>query len=211
MMVIHGAVVTATIYFQSLYLQQVRGYSPFDTGLLMVPFVLVAIATPLFTSSLTTRYGPRRVAIVSLFVEAAGIVWLSRWGAHGSILTQVVLPSMLFNLGGSMCFLAMSVLLTSEMESEHSGLGSGLFNAGRQVGGSIGLAALTVVAAARTRSLLGAHHADVAAAAARGYGLALLTGAGLLGVGIVVVTTHASRRRVHAAVGVGAECQVKIT
>ena len=130
MMVIHGAVVTATIYFQSLYLQQVRGYSPFDTGLLMLPFVVVAIATPLLASSLTTRYGPRRVAIVGLFIEVVGVVWLSRWGAHGSILTQVVLPSMLFNLGGSICFLAMSVLLTSDMESEHSGLGSGLFNAG---------------------------------------------------------------------------------
>jgi EmrB/QacA subfamily drug resistance transporter len=207
MMLIHGAVVTATIYFLSLYLQQVRGYSPFDTGLLMMPFVMVAIATPVFTSSLTTRYGPRFVAIAGLVVETGGIVWLSRWGAHGSILTQVVLPSMLFNLGGSICFLSISVLLTSELESEHFGLGSGLFNAGRQVGGSIGLAALTVVAAAHTRSLLSAHHGAIAAADARGYALALLTGAGLLAVGILVVATHANRRRVRAAVGTDAESQ----
>jgi EmrB/QacA subfamily drug resistance transporter len=207
MMLIHGAVVTATIYFLSLDLQQVRGYSPFDTGLLMMPFVIVAVATPLFTSALTTRYGPRFVAIAGLVVETAGIVWLSRWGTHGSILTQVVLPSMLFNLGGSICFLAISVLLTSELESEHFGLGSGLFNAGRQVGGSIGLAALTVIAAAHTRSLLSAHHGALAAAEARGYGLALLTGAGLLGVGILLVATHTSRRRAAAAVGADGERQ----
>jgi len=205
MMLIHGAVVTAMIYFQSLYLQQVRGYSPFDTGLLMMPFVLVAIATPVLASPLTTRYGPRRVAIAGLVVETGGIVWLSRWGVHGSILTEVVLPSMLFNLGGSLCFFSMSVMLTSEMDREHSGLGSGLFNAGRQVGGSIGLAALTVVAAAHTRSLLSAHHGAVAVAYARGYGLALLTGAGLLCVGILIVATHANRHRGRVAVGVDAE------
>jgi EmrB/QacA subfamily drug resistance transporter len=207
MMLIHGAVVTATIYFISLYLQQVRGYSPLDTGLLMMPFVIVAIATPFFTSSLTTRHGPRFVAIAGLVVETGGMVWLSRWGAQGSILTQVVLPSMLFNLGGSICFLSISVLLTSELDSEHSGLGSGLFNAGRQVGGSIGLAALTVVAAAHTRSLLSAHHGAVATADAGGYGLALLAGAGLLGVGILVVATHANRRRARAAVAADAESQ----
>jgi EmrB/QacA subfamily drug resistance transporter len=205
MMVIHGAVMTAAIYFQSLYLQQVRGFSPFDTGLLLMPFALLAIATPVFSSQVATRYGPRRVALVSIVVETAGIVWLSRWGAHGSILTQVVFPSMVVGLGASICFFSMSVLLTSEIEREHSGLGSGLFNAGRQVGGSIGLAALTVVAAAHTRSLLASHHGALAQATARGYGVALLAGAGLLVVGIVVIATHANRRRLRTAAPVDAE------
>jgi EmrB/QacA subfamily drug resistance transporter len=198
MMLIHGAVVTATIYFQSLFLQQVRGYSPFDTGLLMTPFVLVAIATPVFASSLTTRYGPRIVAIAGLAIEIAGVLWLSRWGARGSILTELVLPSMLFNLGGSVCFFSMSVMLTSEMEREHSGLGSGLFNAGRQVGGSIGLAVLSVVAATHTRSLL-AHHLAVRGAEVRGYGLALVVGAVLLAVGIMVIASGGTGRRTSRA------------
>ena len=205
MMVIHGAVMTATIYFQSLYLQQVRGYSPFDAGLLLMPFALLAIATPVFASPLATRHGPRRVALVSIVVETAGIVWLSRWGAHGSVLTEVVLPSMVIGLGASICFFSMSVMLTSEMEREHSGLGSGLFNAGRQVGGSIGLAAFTVIAAAHTRSLLAAQHVAVAQATARGYGFALLAAAGLLVVGILVVATHANRRRTRTGVRVEAE------
>ena len=199
MMLIHGAVVTATIYFQSLYLQQVRGFSPFDTGLLMTPLVMVAVATPLFTASLIARHGPRLVAIAALIVEIGGIVWLSFWGTHGAILTSLVLPSMLFNLGGSVCFLSMTVLLTSDMEGQHSGLGSGLFNAGRQVGGSIGLAALTVVAATHTRSLLRGSGGALALADARGYGLALRVGAALLAVGALVIAAHARHRRVRAA------------
>ena len=112
---------------------------------------------------------------------------------------------MLIAVGASICFLSISVMLTSEMEREHSGLGSGLFNAGRQVGGSIGLAALTVVAAARTQSLLGLHHGAVAQATARGYGFALLAAAGLLVVGILVLATHANRRRLRAAARIAAE------
>ena len=205
MMLIHGAVVTATIYFESLYLQQVRGYSPFDAGLLLMPFALLAIATPTLASSVTARHGPRRVAIASIVIEIGGIVWLSRWDAHGSILTDLVIPSMVLSIGASICFFSMSVLLTSDMERDHSGLGSGLFNAGRQVGGSIGLAALTVVATAHTRSLLAAHHGTVADADAGGYGLALLTGAGLLGVGIAVVASHTNRRHGQPASALDAE------
>ncbi len=194
MMLIHGAVMTATIYFLPLYLQQVRGYSPFDAGLLLMPLALIVIATPAFSARMTTRWGPRSVAVVSIVLEAGGIVWLSRWGAHGSILAQVVIPSIVIGLGASICFFSMSVLLTSGMANEHSGLGSGLFNAGRQIGGSIGLAALTVIAAAHTRSLLAAHH-GAGEATAHGYGVALLAAAGLLIVGAALVTTHAHRRR----------------
>ncbi len=160
-----------------------------------MPFALIVIATPAFSSLVTTRWGPRGVAVASIVVETGGIVWLSRWSAHSSVLAMVVIPSMVIGLGASICFFAMSVLLTSGIEREHSGLGSGLFNAGRQVGGSIGLAALTVVAAARTRSLVAAHHGAVAAATARGYGLALLAAAGLLVVGLLLVATHTNRRR----------------
>jgi EmrB/QacA subfamily drug resistance transporter len=207
MMTIHGAVMTAMIYFQSLYLQQVRDYSPFDAGVLLMPFALLAIATPTFVSPITTRYGPRRVAIVSIVVETVGIVWMSRWGAHGSILTQVVLPSMVIGFGASICFFCMSVLLTSDLEREHSGLGSGLFNAGRQVGGSIGLAALTVLAAAHTRSLLAAaHHAALAQATARGYGLSLVVAAVLLVAGIIIlIAVPTDRRRRRALVTLDAE------
>ena len=207
MMVLHGAVVTAMIYFQALYLQLVRGYSPFDAGLLSMPFTLLGITTPVFASALTTRWGPRTVALSSLLVEIGGLVWLSRWSAHSSILTGVVMPSMIMGLGASTCFLAMSILLTSAMRQEHSGLGSGLFNAGRQVGGSIGLAALTVVAAAHTRSLLAGHDVAMAQATARGYGLALLAGAGLLAAGLVLVATGAGGGQVRVVAAAEADCR----
>jgi EmrB/QacA subfamily drug resistance transporter len=200
-MLIFGAVMTAAVYFQSLYLQQVRGYSPLGAGLLLMPWALLVIATPPLASQVTSRYGPRAVAIVSLGVASGGLVWLSAWTARGSIVLELVAPTMVIGLGASICYFAISVLLTTDLESEHSGLGSGLFNAGRQVGGSVGLAVLAVLAAAHTRSLLHAHRGLDLQATASGYALALRVSAGLFVVAMVVVATHASRRRGRARAG----------
>ena len=90
MMLMFGAIVTVTLYFQSLYLQQVRGFSPLDAGLLMMPFAILVILTPPLAVLLTGRYGPRAVAMGSLAVWAGGLVWLSRWGIHSSVATAVV-------------------------------------------------------------------------------------------------------------------------
>jgi EmrB/QacA subfamily drug resistance transporter len=204
MMLIIGAVITATFFFQSLYLQQIRGYTPFVTGLLMLPFSLLVIATPVVAVQLTTRYGPRRVAVVSPAVAVIGLLWLSRWQPHGSIVEQMVLPAMLFGLGVSFCFFALSVLMTSAIEDENSGLGSGLLNAGRQVGGSIGLAALTVVAAAYSRSLVGQHGMLSDRSVTDGYGIALVANAGLFLVGMLVIAVYASRARTRGGPVVGA-------
>jgi MFS family permease len=190
LMLIHGATVTSSLYFQSLYLQLVRGYSPLDAGLLMMPFSLLLILTPALSSRVTTRYGPRMVAMGSLLVETVGLLWLSRWTVHGSIVLDMVAPGIVFGVGGSVCFFAISVLMTSSVERERSGLASGLFNSGRQVGGSIGLAALTVVATAHTRSLEAGHSATLAIATAEGYGRALLVTAGLIMIGFVLIAAQ---------------------
>ena len=194
MMMLFGAIVNATLYFQSLYLQQVRGFRPLDAGLLMLPFSILLIFTPPLAVLLTGRYGPRAVAMASIAVWAGGLVWLSRWGIGGSVATAVVLPTLVAGTGGSLCYFAVSVLLTSEIEHEYSGLGSGLFNAGRQVGGSVGLAALAVVAASHTKALTGAGRAASLAATASGYGFALLVAAFLALVMLALITTHTVAR-----------------
>lgn len=188
LMVIHGAAVTATLYFQSLFLQQVRGYSPLDAGLLMLPFALLIIALPAFSAWITTRYGPRAVAMVALAVETTGLLWLASWSVHGNIAVQVILPAIVVAVGAAICFFAVSVMITTAIEPEHSGLGSGLFNAGRQIGGSVGLAALTVIAASHVHAIRGAQ--SIAAATAAGYGDALRVAAGLTVLGILIIAWH---------------------
>src|SRR5581483_11270342 len=152
-------------------------YSPFQAGLWMLPFGILVIGTPSVAVRLVARFGPRPVAVASPAIAVAGLVWMSLWNAHGSVLVQMVLPMLVLGLGMSICFFSMIVLVTSAVPDQHSGLGSGLLNAGRQVGGSVGLAALSVVAAAHTRAIAGPHHAAGAQAVTSGYGLGLPAGA----------------------------------
>jgi len=182
-----------------------RRLSPLDAGLLLLPPGFTVMATPMFASRLTTRHGPRVVAAGSLAATAGGVLWMSRWGLHGSVIVQQTLPSMLFAAGASVCFFAITVMLTSEIEVRHSGLGSGLLNAGRQIGASIGLAVLTVVAAAHTRA--GSGDGGPRAATASGYGFALTMIAGLAVAGILLIALHAWRRDREAAAQRAAETE----
>ncbi len=191
MMLIHGAVMTSAIYFVSLFLQQVRGYSPFMAGVLMLPFGLVVLVMPLLAARLTSQYGPRVVALATPPVAIVALLWLSRWNVHDNVVVGVVLPTMVLGVGVALYFFALTVMLTSTVEREHSGLGSGLFNASRQVGGSIGLAALVVLAAGRTASM--AHPKSVGAATSAGYSFALVISAGMLALGMLIVACHVGR------------------
>ena len=132
---------------------------------------------------------------------------MSRWGVHGSVVWQFVAPSLQFGAGTSVCFFAITVLLTSEIELAHSGLGSGLFNAGRQVGGSIGLAVMTAVAAAHTRRLAEGGTDSVRAALASGYGFALVMVAALAFAGILVIALHSRLRAQRARASRSAESE----
>jgi EmrB/QacA subfamily drug resistance transporter len=194
MIMILGGVINATIYFQSLWLQLVRGYTPLGAGLLLLPAGCVVMATPAFAARATTRYGPQIVAAASLAAAGAAVLWMSRWGVHGSVVVQQVMPSMLFAAGGSVCFFAITFLLTSAVEQRHSGLGSGLFNAGRQVGGSITLAVMTVIAATHTKTLAGAGHGASRGQTAAGYGFAMISLTGLAVAGVVLIVAYARRR-----------------
>jgi predicted MFS family arabinose efflux permease len=202
-MLIHGAVMTAAIYFVSLFLQQVRGYTPFMAGVLMLPFGLVVLVMPLIAARLTSQYGPRVVALATPPVAIVALLWLSRWSVQGNVVVQVVLPTMLLGVGVALYFFALTVMLTSTVEREHSGLGSGLFNASRQIGGSVGLAALVVIAAGRSAS---AHGPSVGQATSAGYSFALVVSAGLVALVMLIVAwhvghTHRSRARVRRSAG----------
>jgi EmrB/QacA subfamily drug resistance transporter len=194
-----GAMLTSTYYFLSLYLQGPRGLNPLDAGLAFLPSTVVSIGASSIGPGLCARFGPRRPLFVGLACSTVGMVWLSRFGAHSDLVSSSLLPSAVFGIGIGTAFVCVTVLVTAGVESAHTGLASGLINAGRQIGGSIGLAVLSVIAAARTREVLAAHSGSVAAAGASGYGVALLVGAGLGLTGLLVVASSTAARAARGA------------
>ncbi|HEV3046039.1 MAG TPA: MFS transporter [Solirubrobacteraceae bacterium] len=154
-MALVGSAIFSTFFFVSIYLQQVRGYSPLHAGLAFVPTGLAIVLASNLAPRLLPRLGPRPLLVAGLTCAAAATAWFTAWTPHGDYLTTVFAPEILFGLGAGMSFVPVTVAATSGVPAQEAGLASGLINMSRSVGGAIGLAALATVASSHTQALIG--------------------------------------------------------
>lgn len=179
-----GAVLFGAFFFQSLYLQQVNGYSALRAGVSFLPQALVTMATSLSVAHIVRRTGPRRALVVGPLVAAVGLVWLAQLRPGSGYLAGMLGPMLLIGVGMGACFVPMTLAATSGVERQDQGLASGIVNTSRFVGGAIGLAVMSTLAASRTDGLLA--RAGSASPALRdraltlGYDRVYLLAAGLL-------------------------------
>ncbi|NGO73812.1 MFS transporter, partial [Streptomyces boncukensis] len=141
----------AAFYFVSLYLQQVLGYGPAATGLSFLPFTAGIVAGSAFATRTAERLGPRALLTCGGAVAAIGFGWFGAvLGADGSFTVSVLGPSVVTSLGLGVCFIPVATAATTGVGPEEAGMASGLVTSSRQIGGSLGLAALSTVAATVT-------------------------------------------------------------
>ncbi|MFG3173301.1 MFS transporter [Streptomyces sp. NPDC048200] len=164
-------------YIGALYLQRVLGYSELLTGTAFLP-APVAIGVLMLTLSARTvaRFGPYRVLLAGLTLVTAGLALLGRAPVDGSYAADVLPALLLLSAGFAAAMPAVTGLAMSGARPEDAGLASGLFNTTQVVGGSLGLAVLTTLAASRTEELTGAGE-YVVTATADGYRLAFTVAA----------------------------------
>lgn len=171
-----GAVMTATLYFLSLYLQGVLGYSPLQTGLALAPMSVVLALGAIASKSLLPRFGARRLIAVGGVAMAAGLAWLSVITTESGYLHDVLGPTLVWAAGASIVTMPCVALATSALAADDAGLASGLVNTARGAGGAIGLAALATIAGAATAQAAGQHAAE---RLVQGYGVALIAAAAI--------------------------------
>ncbi|MFK4546336.1 EmrB/QacA subfamily drug resistance transporter [Streptomyces tendae] len=183
----------ATMYgFQfigALYLQRVLGYGELATGTAFLPApVLIGVLMLGLSARAIGRFGAYRVLLAGLVLIVAGMALLSRAPVDGGYLTDVLPPMLLLAVGFAAAMPALTGLAMSGAREEDAGLASGLFNTTQVVGGSLGLAALSALAAARTDGLLG-RGAEAAAATAEGYQLAFRVAAAIAAAALALAAT----------------------
>lgn len=182
-------------FFASLYVQDILGYSPLRAGLAFLPVSLGIMAGAGAAQLLIRRMGVRGVSILGLVVATAGMAWLVRLPVHGSYVVDLLAGLLPLSLGMGLVFVPITLLATSGVADEDAGLASGLFNTAQQVGGSLGLAILSTLAADRTSGLLaGTHRVTASSAEVGGFHLAFLGGAIMLAVGAVLMSVLLRRR-----------------
>ena len=154
-----GLTLTASVYFLSLYEEQVLGYSAVRTGLSLLPLTAVFAVGAAAGRKLMSLFGPRMLLIAGAVVTAAGLAWLSGIPVTSDYAADVLGPTLVIGAGLSVMVVPVVAAATTGIDHRLAGVASGLVNTARQVGGAIGLAILVTVAASD------AHHSRLSAAA----------------------------------------------
>jgi EmrB/QacA subfamily drug resistance transporter len=196
-------------FFASLYIQQILGYSPLKAGLAFLPVTAVIMIGAGLAQQLIRRFGVRNVGAFGIALASVGLLVLTQLPVHGSYVGDV-LPGLLpLGLGLGLAFVPITLLGTSGVREEDNGLASGLFNTAQQVGGSLGLAVLSTLAASQAaRVLHGSGLAAIQTARVSGYHVAFLAAAIMLASGSVLLMVALRRshlRDVEAAVEAGVQ------
>lgn len=197
-----GAVLTAFIFFMSLFIQQVNGYSPLQAGLALLPATLGSLVASLLAGKLVGRIGPRVLLTAGPLVGAGGLLWMAQLSPGDGYLVHILVPSILVGLGLATCFVPMTMAGTGGVPVRDAGLASGLINTSRQVGAAIGLAGLATLAISRTDHVLVGHRATptlAGVALTSGYDQAFLYGAGVAVLMALIAAVVIPKLAVHKA------------
>ncbi|MFT4082718.1 MAG: MFS transporter, partial [Nocardioides sp.] len=181
-------------YFASLYLQNVLGYSPIQTGLSFVPFSLGTVVGSILGARISRERGPWWPVTVGLALAAVGVAWFGAISPGGSFVGDILGPSLVASGGLGACLVANTAAATAGIAAHEAGLASGILNASRQIGGSIGLAVLVTIAGGVTRH----HSGSPAAALTAGYARGFVVSGSLLALAAVLAGTLLPRRHVAA-------------
>lgn len=146
LMFLNTASTYAALFFATLYVQNILGYSPLLTGLDFLPFGIVCAAAATLTSSLSKKVSYRLLLILAPLVMALGSFLVSWLPVQGSYWLNIAPGMLILFVGLGITAVSITIAGTSGVAEQESGLVSGLLSTFQQVGTALGLAVLTAVA-----------------------------------------------------------------
>jgi MFS family permease len=165
-----GSGMFAMFFFNTLYIQKVLGYHPLKAGVAFLPFTAGIMISAGVASAFAPRIGVRPVAAAGMILTVIGMLLFARMPVGGSYVTDVLPGMLLASLGMGAVFMPLTLVATTGLDDADQGLASGLFNTSQQIGGALGLAILSTLAAGQTHGsshgqlVHGFHYAFVGAA-----------------------------------------------
>jgi len=161
-----GASFFAFIFVGTLYMQEVLRYSPLQTGLAWLAASLTSVALAGVTQALVTRGGGKVVMGIGMTLIGAGALWATQVPVHGHFLANLAGPFVVAGAGTAFAFIPISIAALAGVSEQQAGLASGLLNTSQQLGGAVGIAIASSLAASHTQAL--AHAGSGAPAALTG-------------------------------------------
>jgi EmrB/QacA subfamily drug resistance transporter len=158
-----GASFFAFIFIGTLYMQQVLGYSALKTGIAWLAASVTSVALAGVSQMLVTRASAKLVMAAGMVLIGAGILWATQAPVHGHFWADLAGPFFVTGAGTAFAFIPVSIGALAGVTERDAGVASGLMNTSQQIGGAIGVAVASTVAATHSRLLLGQGHAPAAA------------------------------------------------
>jgi EmrB/QacA subfamily drug resistance transporter len=141
---------SSLFFFLTIFLQQVAGWSPLESGLAGLPVTVLLFVLSRFTGRLSARFGPRVFMGAGPLVAAVGVLLLTRLDTDVSYVPDVLPAMLLFGLGLSITVAPLTTTVMSDAHRGDSGIASGVNNAVARVAGLLGIAVVGVAVANRS-------------------------------------------------------------
>lgn len=163
-----GFSVTAMSLPLFFYYQLVRGMTPTQSALMMVPMAVFSLILAPVVGKLVDRVNPRYVAFVGFILMAASLLWTSSLMSPDTEIWKFLLPSGLLGIASSGIWAPLSTTATRNLGPHEAGAGAGIYNTTRQIGSVLGSAAIAALIAARLAAELPAAAGSAGASSASG-------------------------------------------
>ncbi|MGO9247497.1 MAG: MFS transporter, partial [Solirubrobacteraceae bacterium] len=144
-------------FFLVLFLQQVGGYTPLQSGLATLPVTLVMFAASRRFGALADRYGPRLFMGLGPLVAAVGLLLFQRVSVHVDYAADVLPALLVFALGLSMTVAPLTAAVLAGAERSQAGIASAVNNAVARVAGLLGTSAVGAAIATAFAASLDSH------------------------------------------------------
>jgi EmrB/QacA subfamily drug resistance transporter len=191
-MAIVGTVAFSEFFLLTLYLQDVLHYSAVETGAAFAAFALSVVVASNLAQAVVGRVGVRATLTAGLLVSASSVALLARLPVDGQYFWDVFPGFVLGGAGMGFSFVPITIASLTGVERAVAGVASGLINTSRQIGGAIGIAAISAIAAASTNGYASSHPTVAASSGValdHGFQTGLYVLVGLLVVGALIAAT----------------------
>ena len=131
----------------SLYLQSVLGWGPLNTGLAFVPLAIAAGVGAHISGHAISKHGVRGPLAAAFAIAALGMLLLSRVGQQGSYVADLLPGMLIAGLGLGIAVVTVSMAVLAGARKDEAGMISGLNSTGHEIGGTLGIAIFSTIAA----------------------------------------------------------------
>ena len=182
------------VFLGTLYMQQVLGFSALATGAawMTASVTSLALACTGLSQRIVTRTSPKPVMAFGMALIGAGMLWAAQAPAHGNFWPDLAGPFFIAGIGTAFAFIPVSIGALAGVTERDAGVAAGLLNTSQNLGGAIGVAVASSIAASHFHTLV--HHGYATAAALTGGFQWALWVCGLIGVAAIPVAFAFIRR-----------------